>query len=105
MRELIIQILFYAIQLVVLVVLGYVIQFLQTKLGNEKFKKAYNLVKNVVLAIEQTLGSGNGADKKAEAVAIIKKMIGNKLSDDEINILIEAAVKEMNMVLKEKGLK
>lgn len=105
MRELIIQILFYAIQLVVLVVLGYVIQFLQTKLGNEKFKKAYNLVKNVVLAIEQTSGSGNGADKKAEAVAYIKKLVGNTLTDDEINILIEAAVKEMNMVLKEKGLK
>jgi hypothetical protein len=34
----------------------------------------------------------------------LKKVIGNKLTDEEIDKLIEAAVFEMNYVLKLKGL-
>jgi LL-H family phage holin len=102
MKELVMQIAIYTIQLFVLIVLSYIISYLKQKLGDEKLKQAYDIVKNVVLAVEQTIGPGKGADKKAEAVAYIKKLVGNTLTDDEINILIEAAVKEMNMVLKKE---
>lgn len=104
MKDLIMQIAIYTIQLFVLVVLSYIISYLKQKLGNEKLKQAYDMVKSVVLAVEQTLGPGKGADKRQEAVAYIKKILGNTLSDDEINVLIEAAVKEMNMVLKQQQL-
>lgn len=102
MKELVMQIAIYTIQLFVLVVLSYIISYLKQKLSDEKLKQAYNMVKNVVLAVEQATGPGKGADKKAEAIAYIKKLVGNTLTDDEINILIEAAVKEMNMVLKKE---
>ncbi|MDP9752027.1 hypothetical protein J2S24_002553 [Thermoanaerobacter pentosaceus] len=35
---------------------------------------------------------------------LLKKVIGNKLTDEEIDKLIEAAVFEMNYILKLKGL-
>jgi LL-H family phage holin len=104
MRDLIMQIALYTVQLFILATLTYAISYLKQKLGNEKTAQAYNLVKNIVLAVEQSLGPGKGADKKQEAIAYIKKLLGNTLSDDEINVLIEAAVKEMNMVLKQKGI-
>jgi LL-H family phage holin len=104
MKDLIMQIALYTVQLFVLVVLGYVISYLKQQFGNDKLAQAYKIVKNVVMAVEQTIGEGKGPDKKAEAIAYIKKLLGNALSDDEINVLIEAAVKEMNIVLKQQKL-
>lgn len=104
MKELAMTILTAGVQLAVMAALGYAINFINAKIGTENTKKYYNLAKTVVTATEQQLGPGKGPDKKAEAIAIIKKLTKNKLTDDEINILIEAAVKEMNMVLKQAKL-
>jgi LL-H family phage holin len=78
------------------------INFINTKIGIENTKKYYNIAQNVVMAVEQQIGNGKGPDKKAEAIAYIKRLLGNTLSDNEINILIEAAVKEMDIVLKQQ---
>ncbi|WKV07867.1 phage holin [Thermoanaerobacterium sp. CMT5567-10] len=104
MRDLIMTILTAGLQLVILVTLGYVINFLYSKIGTEKTKRYFEIAKMIVRGVEQEFGAGNGADKKAEAVNLIKKIIGNKLTDEEIDKLIEAAVFEMNYVLNIKGL-
>lgn len=103
MRDLIMTILTAGIQLLIMLVMGYVINYLNTKIGTEKMKKYYEMAKTFVKAVEQEFGSGNGADKKAEVFSMLKQLIGNKLTDDEINKLIEAAVFEMNYILKLKG--
>jgi len=105
MKDLIITILTAGIQLIILIGLGYAIDYLKTKISAERLKKYYDLITKFVHAVEQTLGPNTGAQKKAEVVSLIQKEIGNKLTAEEIDKLIEAAVFEMNLVLKEKGLK
>ncbi|HHV75525.1 MAG TPA: phage holin [Thermoanaerobacterium sp.] len=104
MKELVMTILTAGVQLAVMAALGYAINFINAKIGTENTKKYYNLAKTVVTAIEQQIGPGKGPDKKSEAIAVIKELTKNKLSDEEINVLIEAAVKEMNLVLKQQKL-
>ncbi|AAM25559.1 MAG: hypothetical protein XD49_0774 [Caldanaerobacter subterraneus] len=104
MKELIMTILTAGIQLLVMVVLGYLIDYLSTKIGMEKLKRYYEIAKAFVQAVEQQVGSGNGPIKKEQVFKLLKKVIGNKLTDEEIDKLIEAAVFEMNYVLKLKGL-
>lgn len=105
MRELIMTILITLIQLIILVGLGYFIDFLKTKTSTEKLKKYYDLIVKFVHAAEQTFGDGKGALKKQYVINTVKKILGNKLTDEEIDRMIESAVFEMNLVLKEKGLK
>jgi LL-H family phage holin len=104
MKDLVTTFLTAGVQIVVMAALGYAINFINTKIGAENTKKYYNIAKNVVMAVEQQIGNGKGPDKKAEAITIIKQLTKNKLTDDEINILIEAAVKEMNIVLNQQKL-
>ncbi|MEQ2129720.1 MULTISPECIES: phage holin [Caldanaerobacter] len=104
MKELIMTILTAGIQLLVMVVLGYLIDYLSTKIGMEKLKRYYEIAKAFVQAVEQQVGPGNGPIKKEQVFKLLKKVIGNKLTDEEIDKLIEAAVFEMNYVLKLKGL-
>jgi LL-H family phage holin len=104
MEQLIMTILTAAVQLAVIATLGYVINFLDKKIGKDKIEKYYGLAKILVMATEQELGPGNGADKKTEVMNLLKKLTCNKLTDEELSKLIEAAVKEMNIVLKQQKL-
>ena len=99
-QDLLTQILTVVIQVAIVAIGGYFINFLRAKVGTENLNKYYSIIKMIVMGVEQTFGSGNGADKKAEAIQTIKKIIGNKLSDQQINTLIESAVFEMNNLLK-----
>lgn len=104
MKDLIMQILTAGIQLIILVGLGYAINYLKTKTSIENLQKYYTLIKAFVQAAEQTLGAGTGAQKKAQVIAMVQKVIGNKLSPDEIDKLIESAVFEINTVLNKNGI-
>ena len=58
-----------------------------------------------VLAAEQCHQAQSGAERKAIVTRFIKELLAQKnlaLSDDEIDVMIEAAVKQMN-VAKEIG--
>lgn len=104
MKNLIMQILTAGIQLLVFIGLTYLISFLKTKTTTENLQRYYDLIKKIVQAVEQVYGSGTGSQKKAEAIKIIQKMLGNKLTTDEIDKLIESAVFEMNQVLKSSNI-
>lgn len=104
MRDLIMTILTAGVQLVIMVALGYFINFLYAKIGTEKTKKYFDIAKMLVRGVEQEFGSGNGADKKVEVFNLLKKITGNMLSEEEIDKLIEAAVFEMNYILNLKGI-
>jgi imidazoleglycerol phosphate synthase glutamine amidotransferase subunit HisH len=101
-HSLIFQILFYIIQLGVVILLGVACDFVIKKAGQTKFATAVSRAEKAVKAAEQMLGPGVGAEKKKIAVEWLTKAFGKKLSSDEIDQLIESAVHGMNMVLKAK---
>lgn len=102
-RELVINILYYSIQLIVLLTMGYFITFLKTKIGTEKTKEYYGIAKKVVMAAEQVFGPKTGEQKKDFVVKFLKERLRH-LTEDEITNLVEAAVFEMNHVLEKSGL-
>lgn len=104
-RELIMQVLTAGIQLVILITFAYAISFLKSRLGEQKTKEYYLFAKQIVSAAEQIFGDGKGKDKKVYAKHFLKEKIGHKLTDDEIEQLIESAVFEMNHVLEKEKLK
>lgn len=58
-----------------------------------KYKYASTVVGDAVAAMEQTIKeSGMGSIKKEKVVSYAKKVIGNMLTDEQIDALIEAAV-------------
>ncbi|QCX32439.1 phage holin [Caloramator sp. E03] len=104
LKDLLMQGLTIIIQLVVLFVMGALFNYLNKKIGNEKVKKYYDLAKKAVQAAEQYFGAGCGKDKKAWVLSYLKNKTKGKLSIIDIDLLIESAVHEMNLFLKNKGL-
>lgn len=98
------QILKSIVEFVALIGAGYLITYLQKKIGAENLSKYYAWVNIAVNAVEQMIGPGQGELKKQEVIKFITEKLGNKISEKDLNILIEAAVAEINKVLKDKGL-
>lgn len=103
-RDLILTILTATVQLFIVLGLGYLIKFLKSKISIENLQKYYTLIKLFVESIEQIYGGGQGVIKKKAVVDMVRKTIGNKLTPEEIDKLIEAAVFEMNLVLKKNNI-
>lgn len=58
------------------------------------------MVTQAVLYVQQVLTSKSGAEKKAIVTDLLKEMLTAKnisITDEQLNILIEAAVKQMKM--------
>jgi LL-H family phage holin len=98
------DILFYIIQLIVAVIVllatKYAIPYLKEKIGTEQLLVAEKWVKYAVLTAQQTLTSSTGAEKKAYVTDFLKELLTAKnisLTDEQLNILIESAVKAMKM--------
>ena len=72
--------------------------YLKAKLDVEKLQKLGELSRRFVLAAEQLIGSGKGAEKKAKVQDWLKEK-GYDVSLDEVDSAIEAAVKEMNIAM------
>lgn len=104
LNNLIMQMLLVLVQIVVVVVLGAVISFLKKKIGVQKLNEYYDKVKKAVQAAEMIYGSNAGEEKKAWVLEYLSKALGKRLSSDDINMFIESAVHEMNIVLNSNGL-
>jgi LL-H family phage holin len=104
-QELLTEIFVLLVQVIILVLGGFIINFLRISIGKDKFNYYHSLAKTVINSIEQTFGGGNGADKKEEAIQAIKSITKGKLSNDQIERIIEASVFEMNILLKANSLK
>lgn len=83
-----------------LVITGFVLPLIKQKLGNEKYSLVIDFVEQAVNSAEQIFGGeGTGEQKKAYVAYIVKNLldkIGYKLTEDELTVLIESAVKAMN---------
>ena len=99
------QVLQVILALVSLVITGMLIPLIKTKISKDKLEKALVVTEIAVKAAEQIYKeTGQGVIKKKYVIDYIKKS-GLNLTDDEINALIESAVKELNLwqteILKE----
>lgn len=101
MKDLIMQGLTALVQIIVLIVAGYVLKFLAAKVGAVNLGKYKEFAKIAVTAVEQVLGAGTGEMKKRAAEEFLSNKLGGALSVNDIDKLIEAAVFEMNIAYKE----
>ena len=99
-RDIILELLKLTIMLVSLLLTSYVIPWVKSKTQNETMHSLIDLATQAVLAAEQVHSSQSGAERKLIVTKFIKEILMQKnisISDEEIDMLIEAAVKQMNM--------
>lgn len=80
------------------IITAFLAPYLKAKIDVEKLQKLGELSRRFVLAAEQLIGSGKGAEKKAKVQDWLKEK-GYDVSLDEVDSAIEAAVKEMNIAM------
>lgn len=89
------------LKILVYVVLGFLIVYLKEKLGNEKYVKIVNTVYDVVLEMEQKFNeNGQGEIKKQAALKELSNKLGNKLTSEQLESLIESMVGQINLMIK-----
>lgn len=78
----------------------HVVPFIETKLKESQYSWAAEIISNAVRAYEQTVsGPGMGEDKFQLVMEFVNRELGKlgiKLSEEQITVLIEAAVQAMN---------
>lgn len=83
-----------------ILITSYLVPFIKTKLQEAKYAQLLDMVEKAVWAAEQTIkGSGMGKERKAEVTRIVLEWMndnGIKISLEQLNQLIEAAVFDMN---------
>ena len=99
------EILRYAITLAVVVIVyswkKYLVPLVESQVGKAKFDKARQWTEMAVLAAQQALKDKTGEDRKKYVTAFLRGTAaeaGMQLTDEQIDVLIESAVKEMKMV-------
>lgn len=100
MRDIILELLKLTIMIATLVITRYVVPWIKAKTQSDTMSVLIDWVMQAVMAAEQTHDAGSGAEKKAIVTEFIKKLLIQKnisLSDEEIEMLIEAAVRQMKM--------
>ena len=100
MREIYIEIAKLIIMIMCAAVTHYLIPWIKQKTDNAVMQTLIDWTAQAVLAAEQTHAAGTGAEKKAIVTEFIKRLLIQKnisLSDEEIEMLIEAAVRRMKM--------
>ena len=105
MREITLELLKLAIMIATLVITRYAIPWIKAKTENDTMSVLIDWTMQAVLAAEQCHQAQSGAERKAIVTRFIKELLAQKnlaLSDEEIDVMIEAAVKQMN-VAKELG--
>lgn len=81
-------------------VIKHVVPFVETKLKESQYSWAAEIINNAVRAFEQTVtGSKRGEEKFEFVMDLVNRefsKLGIKLSEQQITVLIEAAVQAMN---------
>ena len=99
MRDIIMELLKLTIMIAALVTTRYVVPWIKAKTQNETMQVLIDWAMQAVLAAEQVHQAEAGPERKAIVTKFIKQILQQKniaLSDEEIDVMIEAAVKQMN---------
>ncbi len=100
MNEILFEVIKVVVMVAVLVITRYLVPWLKEKIGADKLAVAEKWVKYAVLKAQQVLWEKDGQDRKAYVVEFLKEILIAKniaLSDEQLDVLIEAAVKQMKI--------
>lgn len=100
MNEILFDALVLFIMVVSAVITYHVVPYLKELVENTRYEKILDTVERAVEAYEQTIKeSGQGKVKKAQVLAFVSSWLAEKnihISEQQLDILIEAAVFAMN---------
>jgi len=99
-RELILQIIEVLISVAAFIITRYLVPAIREWMRGTQLEQIIKWTGQAVLAAEQMYGAYTGKERKAIVTSFLKRMLLHKnitISDEELEMLIEAAVKEMNM--------
>lgn len=100
MNEIIFEVLRLAVLLVVFAVTCYLIPWIKGKIGQDKLNEITTWTNAAVLMAQQVYYAKTGPERKAIVVDLLKSMLTTKnisITDEQLDTLIEAAVKVMKM--------
>ena len=100
MNEMIFEILKLIVMIAVFIVTCYLIPWVRGKIGQDKLDEITRCVNAAVLMAQQVYFAKTGAERKAIVVDLLKNILIAKnisVSDEQLDILIEAAVKAMRI--------
>lgn len=100
MDDIIFEIVKIVVMVAALVVTRYMVPWLKEKIGADNLAVAEKWVKHAVLMAQQVMWNESGEDKKGYVTNFIKLLMEQgavSLTDEQLDILIEAAVKQMKI--------
>lgn len=100
MNDIFFEILKLLVMVAALVVARYVVPWLKEKSDSELVDAIAEWASKAVLSAQQVMQSSTGEEKKAIVTQFLKEILTAKniaLSDTQLDILIEAAVKQMKI--------
>ena len=100
MNEMIFEALRLIVLLAVFAVTCYLIPWIRGKIGQDKLDEITKWVNYAVLMAQQVYHARTGAERKAIVIKLLRDILITKnisISDDQLDILIEAADKAMKM--------
>lgn len=100
MNEIITTIIQLIVMLAILFVVKYAVPLLKTKISSETLSEIAEWARQAVLMAQQVMWDYSGEDKKAYVTEFLEELLIAKnftLSDAQLEVLIESAVKEMKM--------
>lgn len=100
MNDILFEALKIMVMLVALLVTRYLVPWLINKIGADKLELAEKWAKYAVLKAQQVMYEENGQERKAYVTEFLKEILLDKdiaLSDEQIDVLIESAVKTMKI--------
>ena len=88
------------VSIICALITGYLIPYLKTLRDDARWQRLINMVETAVEAAEQTVKEpGSGAEKKKMVLSFVSDWLtkqGIAVTEDELDKLVEAAVKKMN---------
>ena len=100
MSDILFEILKIVIMVAALAIARYLVPWIKEKIGADKLAGAEKWARYAVLKAQQVHWEESGADRKTYVTEFLKELLIAKniaLSDEQLDILIEAAVKQMKM--------
>ena len=100
MNEILFEVIKVVVMVAALVITRYLVPWLKEKIGTDKLAVAEKWARYAVLKAQQVLWDETGKDRKAYVTEFLKEILIAKniaLSDEQLDVLIEAAVKQMKI--------
>lgn len=100
MNEIIFEVLRLVVLIAVFIVTCYLIPWIKRKIGQDKLDEVTRWTNTAVLMAQQVYYAKPGEERKAIVIEILKGMLTAKnisITDEQLDMLIEAAVKAMKM--------